>query len=980
MVSLWVLNFEIVLSAAVSLIYHSVMKKNFSFVLIVFVSSVFCISSFAQISFTNQAFRLTDPTHYSGVAVTINDVNNDGLDDIVILDDARELKIEFQGLNGVWTAQNTGQQMDNGNAWGMAAGDATNNGHSDIFSGLFGGQPDYAKANVSGTDYTIADLPDYGLATQCVNLADMDADGDIDFFSCGDTGPSGIWKNDGTGVFSYSGDSIIPMTPTAGTPWGSWDGSGNYGSTFTDYDLDGDIDLYISHCRQSGSDPADPRLINQMFVNDGNGNYAEDFTNDNQLRIGAQSWTTDFQDFDNDGDFDAYVTNHNVNDMLLENVDGVFTDIYAASGLTDVVSTPIQGLMRDFDNDMYVDILITGNGSPSYAYYKNNGDKTFTLVPGAFGNQRLYSMAVGDLNHDGFQDVYGSSANLYTNPSNTPDAVWINNANDNNWLAVNLEGTISNRSAIGAVVRMYGPWGVQVREVRSGESYGICNSLMAYFGLAQNTEIDSVVVDWPSSGIHQVVETPSPNQFLTIIENVCVAPEAFITSTGPTVLCAGQSLDLQATTGTSYSYEWSTGAQTSQISITTTGTYMVRITDTGSGCSSVSASVDVQVSPDETPEVSIAGDLKFCQGESIMLTSSAALAYQWSNGLGSDQNAEVTESGSYSVTTTGACADFTSTVIDVEVLAAPAPVANDVTLLVPGAANLSASGVGADFYWYEQAVGGTVAATGASYTTPVVNSNTSFWVEEEHAYSADVASGGKMDTTQVNGSYHNSTGFYLIFDVFENSTLNSVKVYTDEEADRIVYIEDENEVLIYSQEFTVPAGESRINFTNWNLSPGTNYRIRVQEPDHGFWRDNSELQVNFPYNMGDLMSITGANTGNPNYYYYFYDWEVEGEGFMCVSDRTEVVVTIGTVGIEEGELSGVEVYPNPASDFVTVAIPASVEGLVEMNVLDALGHLVYSKTANSGVNQLDVSALSSGIYFLEMRTKSGRHLRKLTVR
>jgi hypothetical protein len=51
-----------------------------------------------------------------------------------------------------------------------------------------------------------------------------------------------------------------------------------------------------------------------------------------------------------------------------------------------------------------------------------------------------------------------------------------------------------------------------------------------------------------------------------------------------------------------------------------------------------------------------------------------------------------------------------------------------------------------------------------------------------------------------------------------------------------------------------------------------------------------------------------------------------------------------------------------------------------MNVLDALGHLVYSKTANSGVNQLDVSALSSGIYFLEMRTKSGRHLRKLTVR
>ena len=255
------------------------MKKNFSIVLMVIVSAVFCNSSSAQISFTNQVSRLTDPTHYSGVAVTINDVNNDGLDDIVILDNARDLKIEFQGLNGTWTAQNTGEEMDAGNAWRMAVGDATNNGHSDVFSGLFGGQPDYAKANATGTAYTVSELPDYGLATQCVNLADMDADGDLDFFSCGDTGPSGIWENDGSGAFSYSGDDIIPMTPTPNANWPGWDGSGNYGSTFTDYDLDGDLDLYISHCRQITTTPDDPKLINQMFVNDGNGNYAEDFTN-----------------------------------------------------------------------------------------------------------------------------------------------------------------------------------------------------------------------------------------------------------------------------------------------------------------------------------------------------------------------------------------------------------------------------------------------------------------------------------------------------------------------------------------------------------------------------------------------------------------------------------------------------------------------------------------------------------------------------
>lgn len=939
-------------------------------------AAVFCSNAvIAQVSFTNQVSQLTDPTHYSGVAVTINDVNNDGLDDIVILDEGKNLTIEYQNINGVWTSY-TGTQLTNEggsgqSAWGMAVGDATNNGYSDVFAGTFYGFPDYARANANGTDYTRSDLPDYNLATQCVNLADMDADGDLDFFSCGDTGPSGIWENDGTGAFSYSGDDIIPMTPTAGTPWGAWDGSGNYGSVFTDYDLDGDLDLYISHCRQITTTPDDPRLINQMFINDGNGNYAEDFTNENQLRIGSQTWTTDFQDFDNDGDFDAYMTNHDMNDMLLENVDGVFTDIYDASGLTDVVSTPIQALMRDFDNDMYVDIIVTGTGTPSYAYYKNNGDNTFTYIPGVFGNQSLYSLAVGDLNHDGFQDIYGSYANIYTNPSNTPDAVWINDANDNNWLAVDLEGTISNKSAIGSVVRMYGPWGMQVREVRSGESYGICNSLTAYFGLAQNTEIDSVVVDWPSSGIHQVVENPSPNQFLTIIENECVAPEAFITSNGQLVLCQGQTLDLLAPTGANYAYEWSTGASTDQITISTTGTYMVRVTDlnAGAACSSVSAAIDVQVSPDETPEIIASGDLIICEGETVMLTSTPAAAYQWSNGLGTNQTAEITADGSYTVTITGTCDDFTSEPIVVNVLDAPVPTAADVNIPSPATANLSASGVGTDLYWYDQASGGTSIGSGENFTTPTVSTTTSFWVEELHTYGGAVGYGAKIDSSS-GGVFHSSVTFYLIFDVLEPMTLKSFKVYAEGSGDRTIYIEDDNGAIVHTGTFNVPDGESRVN-VNWAFSPGTGYKTRVQETNHGFWRDNNSAQVNYPYDVDGLATITGVNANPPQYYYYFYDWEVESQPFQCVSEREEVVVSVGTVGITDGELANVKVYPNPTSDRLNLIIPASIEGSVSINIFDVAGSVIRTMTERAGNTTIDVSSFAPGIYMLEVRANTG---------
>lgn len=939
--------------------------KNFTRKYWLLLAAFIPVSAIAQTSFTNMTSEVTDPTKYSGVALCVQDMNGDRLDDIVCLDNARNLYIEYQGLNGTWTSLD-GPQMDGGNAWGMCAGDATNNGYGDVFSGLFGGQPDYARANNSGTSYNVSELPDYSLATQCVNVADMDGDGDIDFFSCGDTGPSGIWENDGNGNFSYSGDDIIPMTPTGG-----WDGSGNYGSTFTDFDLDGDLDLYITHCRQGVSSSSDERRINQVFLNDGNNNYAEDFADPYNLRIGAQSWTTDFQDMDNDGDFDAFITNHDVDNMLLENVNNVFTDIFNTSGLDMSVGTPIQGLMRDFDNDMYVDIIVTGS---DYAYYRNNGDKTFTKINNLFGSNDMESLAVGDLNHDGFLDIYGGYANIYTTPTNTPDAVWINDGNDNHWFAVNLQGTISNRSAIGSVVRLYGPWGQQVREVRAGESYGISNSLQCHFGLGTNTAIDSVVIDWPSSGIHQVITNPIADQFLSVIENDCVAPETVITSSGPTVICAGQSLDLDAPTGAGYTYEWSTGATTASISVNTPGTYMVHVT-APDGCDAVSPALLVEVSPDETPTVTASGDLEFCEGGSVMLTSTEAASYTWSNQM-TGQSITVSQPGSYSVTIEGACDDFTSTPITVSTLSAPAPSSSDVVIPSPGTADLSATGVGSEFNWYDQAAGGSPLGSGANWTTPVVNSNTTFYVEEVHQYGGGTTYGAKTDNSG-DGTYHMSTTYYNFFDVHENCNLVSVKVYTETAGNRTAYIEDSNGNTVYSQQFNMPAGESRIYFTDWDLTPGTDYRFRALEGDHGMWRDNSPGDVNFPYTVGDMVTITGANTGSQQYYYYYYDWEVEADGVECLSERTPVDVTIDpSVGIESFDLeNAISAYPNPSNGILTVEFGQAFNTTVEIAVTDLTGKSVHSNAmaaiAEGQLHNLDLSSLAKGTYLLTVNTIEG---------
>lgn len=940
-------------------------------------SLVLFIIGTAQISFTNQVNILTDPTHYSGNAVTIQDVNGDGLDDIVILDDARNLRIEFQNLDGTWTSY-SGGEMDSGNAWGMVTADMDRNGYSEVFSGLSSGNPNYAKANADGTAWDISDLSGYPLFYQGSSLGDVDNDGDLDLYVCADTDESALWENDGNGNMTYSGSNLIDLSVIG------WDGSGNYGSTFTDYDLDGDLDLYVAHCRQGVNDPSDPRRINQLFVNDGNNNYTESAA-DYGLAIGAQSWTADFGDIDNDGDFDIFITNHDVPNMLLINVDDSdqYEDIFASSGLTTEVGLPIQGLMRDFDNDMYLDIFITGN---DHALFHNNGDNTFTLVENAFTGPAMESFAVGDVNHDGFPDIYGSYAGIYNEPSTTPDAVWINTGNEHHFLTVVLEGTITNRSAVGTQVRAYGPWGMQVREVRAGESYGINNTFHMTFGLADNMLVDSVVVDWPTSGIHQVIENPAVDQFLTIIENECIAPESIIAASGSTVLCLGQTLGLSVPADSNHIYLWSTGSTEDAITVIDEGSYMVQITDMITGCSSISAAVHVYQSPDETPSVSASGVLQFCEGSSVTLTCSEAADYSWSNTGEQTQSITVTEAGEYTVTITGNCESFTSETITVSTLETPTgmPLADDVTIGSAQAVTLTATGAAELLRWFDVPVGGTALATGSEFTTPVISSTTSYWVEASNLYEGPSGVGGKENNNPAMGQYHTNANFYLRFDAYEDFILNSVKVYADNTESRTIQLRNFSGNVVLSSTQVIPAGESYVTL-DFEIPAGNQYSLRGSG-DPGLWRDNDPSGVNFPYPIATFGSITGNNAGASSaddLYYFFYDWQVSLPEQYCSSEREEVLIDL-VLGLTEGEdFKNLRAYPNPTSGDLNLEFPSAVRSSVMIRLLDVTGKEVLMVREN-GVSAgqrsiLDLSGVAKGIYVLRVQSEAGSYTEQVVI-
>ncbi|MBS1941630.1 MAG: VCBS repeat-containing protein [Bacteroidetes bacterium] len=901
----------------------------------------------AQPAFTDGTLTLGHVAH-SGGCMAVTDMDGDGLDDVIQLDNGEHVYVLYQEADGSFTTYDYGT-VDNSSQWGWAIGDLYNDGFKDICSGATG-QQNFLSITARGVS-TLSTLDGPSIFTQCMSMADIDNNGQVDIFSCHDNGPPNLWFTPASGLPAYNGTYIDWATTPAS------DMSGNYGSSFIDFDNDGDLDLYISHCRQGVNNPDDPRRWNRLFVNDGTNHYTDQAV-EYGVQDHEQTWTTDFGDYDNDGDLDMFSNEHSTGTQLFEN-DGTghYTNVTAGSGLG-VADFPLQGMFRDMDNDGFLDIMIAGG---SEFYYKGNGDGTFTQVQGLFPSSKaMHSFAFGDLNRDGFEDVYANYGSGYVDGSSgNPDRLWLNTPNGNHFFRVRLQGTTSNRDAIGARVTITGPWGTQIREVRSGESYGLVNSFILPFGLGANTMVPTMTVRWPS-GLVETFNDLHADQTITVVEGTCISPNVAIAASPAGVLCPGSGpITLTASPGTNFT--WNTGATGAVISITDPGAYW---TMTGSGTCTTQANANILLSPDETPSVTVAGPTTICPLDQVMLTSSPASSYAWSNGS-DQQSITVNTAGSYSVTIQGACSQFTSAAVDVVVLPAPdAPVANDVSIPVPGTAQLTATGD--SVVWYDAATGGTPIGAGSPWTTPVVNTNTTFWCAGLGQNGGVSEYGGKTDNS-TSGGYQGNNTYYLYFSTTEDMVIKSVKVYANGAGYRtIALVDQDGGAVITSGVYNIPDGESRVQL-DWDVAADGDYGLRVLSGTNQLWRDAVGSNPAFPYDLGGMGSITGSNAGSSAYYYYFYDWEVASPITWCEGPRTAVQVLVGPSGIaDQAAANAFTAVPNPASDLITLAgeLPA---GASAVEVMDVSGRVCLTADISAGHRMVQVVQLAPGAYTLRIR-------------
>ncbi len=417
--------------------------------------------------------------------------------------------------------------------------------------------------------------------------ADYDNDGDCDVLVlrgawCFETGcvPNSLLQNDGHGRFidvTFAAGLAEPFLPTQT-------------AAFCDYDLDGDLDLYIGN-----ENSPRQRAPSQLFRNDGNGRFT-DVAAAAGVRNDAYAKGVTWGDYDGDRWPDLYVSNIDGPNRLYHNRgDGTFEDVAERAGVTkpshgfttwfcdldndgalDLLAfnydTGIGHLAShllggplpyeraciyrgdgkggfhdvakelgfdypamvmgcnfgDIDNDGFLDFYL-GTGDPQYyslmpnLLFHNDGGRALqplTMASGTGHLQKGHGVAFADFDGDGDQDLVETVGGAYPGDA-FRNVLFENHGNRNHWVTVRVVGTQSNRSAIGARIRVVvSEGGVErsiYKHVNTGGSFG-GNPLRQTIGLGQAERIVRIEVWWPKTGVTQVVEAVPRDAVVRIVE------------------------------------------------------------------------------------------------------------------------------------------------------------------------------------------------------------------------------------------------------------------------------------------------------------------------------------------------------------------------------------------------------------------------------------------------------------------------------
>lgn len=336
--------------------------------------------------------------------------------------------------------------------------------------------------------------------------------------------------------------------------------------SFVDYDRDGFLDIFCSNVKNAQS------VAEKNTLYKGNGSSFTKITTGPVVTDLDDNWCHAWADYNNDRCPDLFVGNMTNDFLYKNNCDGTFTKVTTGPVVSDGKDSE-SASWGDYDNDGFLDLFV-GIWGDHCRLYHNNGDGTFSLKTGTpldANTDNVTGSGWADYDNDGFLDLYvccwsanGTAKNrlyhnvagtftevtgnvltatphasnsclwadvdndgdmdLYVANKSTANEFFRNDGNGNKWVAFRLTGSVSNRSAIGAKVRVKAiidgtpVW--QVREVGGISGQFTQSPMVANFGLYLTGSADSVIVQWPS-GADCVFTNVAAGKTYVISEDGC---------------------------------------------------------------------------------------------------------------------------------------------------------------------------------------------------------------------------------------------------------------------------------------------------------------------------------------------------------------------------------------------------------------------------------------------------------------------------
>jgi len=501
-------------------------------------------------------------TMAGGLAVF--DFDGDGLQDIYFTNGAagESMRKESPGYSNRLFRNLGGMRFEDvteaagvagsGYSMGAAAADFDNDGHVDLFvAGVFQntlfrnlGDDTFeditARSGISSGEWSVAagwfHYDDDGRADLfVVNYADWTPDFDR---YCGDRDrglrvychpkyltpiANRLYRNLGSGKFEPIGERL---------GLSEFEGRG-MSATFADFDANGRVDVFVTN----------DKLPNFLFSNTGQGRF-EETAFEATIALpehgrDVSGMGLDARDIDGDGLAEVvYAALPGETFPLMRNTpEGYFVDITGASGIAGQTRdmAGYSAIIADFDNDARKDIFFSRGDVQVHpihqgvqirqhnSVFRNVGERGYVALTEEAGfdaapPRRHRGAVVGDLNGDGRLD-------LAVTALGDPAEIWINDSEPAaGWLAVDLEGTSSNRDGIGAVVRVETPDGTQFNHVTTSVGYASSSAGPVHFGLGSAPEVERVTVEWPS-GVTTTIRGVAANQVLRVREEPGEAPD-----------------------------------------------------------------------------------------------------------------------------------------------------------------------------------------------------------------------------------------------------------------------------------------------------------------------------------------------------------------------------------------------------------------------------------------------------------------------